>query len=161
MLQIHSRLAQAMGMNPRHIHIGEIGTAFEFTGKTCKPGASVPSGMVFVDGTGVGDVGAVVLRDRKHLAQDGMIVVCVNLSSEDGSVITGPDIITRGFVYVKESGDLMLELQEVAMEAIERCQRKRIRDWSAIKSAIKNDMGGYLFKTTKRNPMILPVIMEI
>jgi len=88
-------------------------------------------------------------------------VVCVNLSSEDGSVLTGPDIITRGFVYVKESEDLMLELQEVAMEAIERCQRKRIRDWSAIKSAIKNDMSGYLYKTTKRNPMILPVIMEL
>ena len=117
--------------------------------------------MVCVDGTGVGDVGAVVLRDRKHLAQDGMIVVCVNLSSEDGSVLTGPDIITRGFVYVKESEDLMLELQEVAMEALERCQRKRIRDWSAIKSAIKNEKSGYLYKTTKRNPMILPVIMEL
>ncbi len=161
MLQIHSRLAQAMGMNPRNVHIGEIGTCFELSGKTCKVGAPVPSGKVFVDGTGVGDVGAVVLRDRKHLAQDGMIVVCVNLSIEDGSVLTGPDIITRGFIYVKENGDLMTELQEVAMEAIDRCQRKRIRDWSAIKSAIKNDLSGYLYKTTKRNPMILPVIMEI
>ena len=161
MLQIHSKLAQAMGMNPRNIHIGEIGTVFEFTSKTCKVNGTVPSGKVFVDGTGVGDVGAVVLRDRKHLAQDGMIVVCVNLSSEDGSIITGPDIITRGFIYVKESGDLMEELQEVALEAIERCQRKRSRDWSTIKSAIKNDLSGYLLKTTKRNPMILPVITEI
>ena len=161
MLQIHSKLAQAMGMNPRNIHIGEIGTVFEFTSKTCKVNGAVPSGKVFVDGTGVGDVGAVVLRDRKHLAQDGMIVVCVNLSSEDGSIITGPDIITRGFIYVKESGDLMEELQEVALEAIERCQRKRSRDWSTIKSAIKNDLSGYLYKTTKRNPMILPVITEI
>ena len=160
-LQLHSRLAQSMGMNPRNIHIGELGTVFEFTGKTCKLGGTVPAGKVFVDGTGVGDVGSVVLRDRKHLAEDGMIVVCINLSVEDGSVITGPDIITRGFIYVKESEDLMEELRTVAMEAVERCQRKRVKDWSTIKSAIKNDLSGYLFKTTKRNPMILPVIMEI
>ena len=160
-LQLHAKLAQSMGMNPRNIHIGEIGTVFEFTGKTCKVNGTVPAGRVFVDGSGVGDVGSVVLRDRKHLAEDGMIVVCVNLSSEDGSVITGPDIITRGFIYVKESEELMDELKEVAMEAIDRCQRKRVRDWSAIKSAIKNDLSGYLYKTTKRNPMILPVIMEI
>ena len=151
-LQIHSKLAQSLGMNPKNIFVGEIGTCFELTGKT---------GKVFVDGTGVGDVGSVVLRDRKHLAQDGMLVVCVNLNAEDGSIITGPDIITRGFIYVKESEDMMEELRIVAEEAIERCQRKRVRDWSAIKSAIKNDLSGYLYKTTKRNPMILPVIMEI
>ena len=161
MLQIHSKLAQSMGMNPKNIHIAEIGTCLELSGKTCKVGAPVPAGKVFVDGTGVGDVGSVVLRDRKHLAQDGMIVVCVNLSAEDGSVITGPDIITRGFIYVKESEELMDDLREVAMEAIDRCQRKRVRDWSTIKSAMKNDLSGYLYKTTKRNPMILPVIMEI
>jgi len=161
MLQIHSKLAQAMGMNPKNIFIGEIGTQFELTGKTCKVKGTVPSGKVFVDGSGVGDVGSVVLRDRKHLAEDGMIVVCVNLSSEDGSVLTGPDIITRGFIYVKESEELMENLENVAMEAIERCQRKHIRDWAAIKSAIKNDISGYLYKTTKRNPMILPVISEI
>ena len=160
-LQIHGKLAQAMGMNPRNIHIGAIGTVFELTGKTCKVGASVPAGKVFVDGTGVGDVGSVVLRDRKHLAEDGMIVVCVNLSSEDGSLLTGPDIITRGFIYVKESEELMDELREVALEAIDRCQRKHIRDWSAIKASIKSDLSGYLYKHTKRNPMILPVIMEI
>ena len=161
MLQIHSKLAQAMGMNPRNIHIADIGNVLEFTGKTCKLGTPVAAGKVFVDGTGVGDVGSVVLRDRKHLAEDGMIVVCMNLSSEDGSLLTGPDIITRGFVYVKESEDLMEELKEVALEALERCQRKRVRDWSTIKSAIKNDLSGYLYKHTKRNPMILPVIMEI
>ena len=161
MLQIHSKLAQSMGMNPRNIHIGELGTVFELTGKTCKVNGAVPAGKVFVDGTGVGDVGAVVLRDRKHLAEDGVIVVCVNLSSEDGSILTGPDIITRGFIYVKESEALMEELEEVALEAIERCQRKRIRDWTAIKTAIKNDLSGYLYKTTKRNPMILPIISEI
>ena len=160
-LQIHSKLAQTMGMNPRNIHIGEIGTVFELTAKSCKVNGSVAAGKVFVDGIGVGDVGSVVLRDRKHLAEDGMIVVCVNLSAEDGTVLTGPDIITRGFIYVKESEELMTSLQDVAMEAIERCQRKHVRDWSAIKSAIKNDLSGYLYKTTKRNPMILPVISEI
>ena len=161
MLQIHSKLAQAMGMNPRNIHIGEIGTVFELTGKTCKVSGTVPAGKVFVDGTGVGDVGAVVLRDRKHLAEDGVVVVCVNLNAEDGSILTGPDIITRGFIYVKESEALMEELEAVALEAIERCQRKRVRDWTAIKTAIKNDLSGYLYKTTKRNPMILPIISEI
>ena len=160
-LQLHGKLAKSMGMNPKNILIGEIGTTFELTRKTCKLGATVPAGMVMVDGTGVGDVGSVVLRDRKHLAEDGMIVVCVSLSSQDRGIITGPDIITRGFIYVKESEDLMLELQEVAAEAIERCRRKRIRDWNAIKTAIKNDLSGYLYKATKRNPMILPVIMEI
>ena len=161
MLQIHSRLAQSMGMNPKNIFIGEIGTVFELSGKTCKVKPAVTAGKVFVDGSGVGDVGSVVLRDRKHLAEDGMIVVVVNLLAEDGSVLTGPDIITRGFIYVKESEELMEQLQEVAMEAIERCQRKNVRDWAAIKSAIKNDLSGYLYKTTKRNPMILPVISEI
>ena len=160
-LQIHGRLAKTMGTSPKNIVIGEIGSVMELSAKTCKITGTVPAGKVFVDGTGVGDVGAVVLRDRKHLAQDGMIVVCVNLSSQDGSIITGPDIITRGFVYVKESEDLMEELREVALEAIDRCNRKRNRDWATIKSAIKNDLSGYLFKTTKRNPMILPIITEL
>ena len=160
-LQIHSKLAQSMGMSAKNVFIGDIGTVFEFTPKTCKVNGTVTAGKVFVDGTGVGDVGSVVLRDRKHLAQDGMIVVCVNLSSQDGSILTGPDIITRGFIYVKESEDLMEELKEVATEAVERCGRKRSRDWATIKSAIKSDLSGYLYKHTKRNPMILPVIMEI
>ena len=160
-LQIHGKLAKSMGMAPRFIHIGEIGTVFELSGRTCKANGTVTAGKVFVDGTGVGDVGSVVLRDRKHLAQDGMIVVCVNLSAQDGAIISGPDIITRGFIYVKESEELMEELREVAIEAIERCGNKRRRDWATLKSAIKNDLSGYLYKHTKRNPMILPVIMEI
>ncbi len=160
-LQIHGRLAQQMGMAPKNICIGEIGSVIELSAKQCKINGTVTAGKVFVDGTGVGDVGAVVLRDRKHLAQDGMIVVCVNMSAQDGSIITGPDIITRGFVYVKESEDLMEELRSVACEAIDRCQRKRIRDWTTVKAAIKNDLSGYLYKTTKRNPMILPVITEV
>ena len=160
-LQIHGKLAKAMGMKPKNILVNDIGGVLELTARSCKFNGTVPAGIVLVDGTGVGDVGSVVLRDRKHLAQDGMIVVCVNLSSQDGSVITGPDIITRGFIYVKESEELMEELREVAMEAIDRCARKHVRDWAAIKSAIKNDLSGYLYKHTKRNPMILPVLMEI
>ena len=160
-LQLHGRLATQLGMNPKNICIGEIGTVFELSARTCKLNGTVPAGKVFVDGSGVGDVGSVVLRDRKHLAQDGMIVVCVNVSSQDGGIISGPDIITRGFIYVKESEALMDELREVATEAVERCSRKRVRDWNTVKSAIKNDLSGYLYKTTKRNPMILPVITEI
>ena len=161
MLQIHSRLAQQMGMSPRNILIGEIGSVMELGSRTLKISGTVTAGKVFVDGTGVGDVGSVVLRDRKHLAQDGMIVVCLNLSEQDGSIISGPDIITRGFIYVKESEALMEELRWVVLEALDRCQRKRVRDWSTIKTAIKNDLSGYLYKTTKRNPMILPVITEL
>ena len=122
---------------------------------------TVPAGRVFVDGYGVGDVGAVVLRDRQHLAQDGMIVVVVSMSGEDGSVISGPDIITRGFVYVKESEELLEELRQVAMDALDTCQDRNVRDWSTIKSTIKGSLSNYLYKKTKRNPMILPVIMEV
>ena len=160
-LQAHSRLAQSMGMDPKNIFISDIGKVLELTKTTCKWGGTVPSGKILVDGTGVGDVGSVVLRDRKHLAQDGMLVVVVNISSEDGSVITGPDIITRGFVYVKESENLMEELRVIAAHAIDRCSQNGRSDWSVLKANIKNDLSGYLFKTTKRNPMILPVIMEI
>ena len=160
-LQLHGRLAIQMGLKAKNVTVADLGDVIELTGRSRKVNGSVAAGMVLVDGTGVGDVGSVVLRDRKHLAQDGMIVVCVNLSSQDGGIITGPDIITRGFVYVKESEELMDELREVALEAIERCNRRRIRDFATVKSAIKNDLSGYLYKTTKRNPMILPVIMEI
>jgi len=122
---------------------------------------SVQSGRILVDGTGVGEVGTVVLRDRKHLAQDGMIVVIVNLSSEDGSLVTGPDIITRGFIYVKESEELMRELKDVVIETLERCDSEKVTDWTALKRSIKGDLSAYLYKKTKRNPMILPVITEI
>ena len=160
-LHKHAQLAQAMGMDPKHILISDVGRVIELTSRSCKLGGSVPAGKVLVDGTGVGDVGSVVLRDRKHLAQDGMIVVVVNLSSEDGSVLTGPDIITRGFVYVKEAENLMEELRSVATGSLEHCQDQKIQDWAAIKTTIKNDLSRYMYKKTKRNPMILPVIMEI
>ena len=160
-LQIHSKLAQSMGMSAKNVFIGDIGTVFEFTPKTCKVNGTVTAGKVFVDGTGVGDVGSVVLRDRKHLAQDGMIVVCVNLSSEDGSVLSGPDIITRGFVYVKDNEDLMEAMRIITLSSLEDCQARRIRDRNAIKTDIKNSLSAFLYKNTKRSPMILPVIMEI
>ena len=160
-LHTHSRLAQTMGMNPKHIFILDIGQVLELTAKTCKLGGAVPAGRMLVDGTGVGDVGSVVLRDRKHLAEDGMIVVIVNLSAEDGSVLTGPDIITRGFVYVKDNGELMEELRVIAAHALDQCYVKHVSDWSAIKNTIKNDLSQYLYKKTRRNPMILPVIMEV
>ena len=160
-LQAHSRLAQSMGMDPKNIFISDIGRVLELTKTTCKFTGTVPAGKILVDGTGVGDVGSVVLRDRKHLAQDGMLVVVVNLSAEDGSVISGPDIITRGFVYVKESENLMEEMRVNAAHAIDLSLKDGVRDWSALKASIKSDLSGYLFKTTKRNPMILPVIMEI
>ena len=160
-LKIHAKLAQEMGMDPRRIIISDIGKVIEVTQNSIKLNGTVPAGKVFVDGYGVGDVGSVVLRDRKHLAEDGMIVVVTSMSGENGAVVSGPDIITRGFVYVKESEGLMEELRRVAVEALERCERTHTTDWSAIKGEIKSDLSGFLYKKTKRNPMILPVIMEV
>ena len=122
---------------------------------------TVTAGKILVAGTGVGDVGSVVLRDRKHLAMDGMIVVCVNLSSEDGSILSGPDIISRGFVQVKDNEDLMEAMRMVAGHALETCQDRNISDWATIKSTIKNELGQFIYRNTKKNPMILPIIMEI
>ena len=160
-LKIHAKLAQEMGMDPRRIIISDIGKVIEVTQNSIKLNGTVPAGKVFVDGYGVGDVGSVVLRDRKHLAEDGMIVVVTSMSGENGAVVSGPDIITRGFVYVKESEGLMEELRRVAVEALERCERTHTTDWSAIKGEIKSDLSGFLYKKTKRNPMNLPVIMEV
>ena len=161
MLQTHSKLAQQMGMHPNDILISDIGKVMEFTPTSARITGTVTAGQVFVDGYGVGDVGSVVLRDRRHLAQDGMIVVVLALSGEDGSLVSGPDIITRGFVYVKESEGLMEELRQVALEAVLDIDERFTNDWSAIKATIKNDLSNYLYKKTKRSPMILPVIMEV
>ncbi|MCF2662145.1 ribonuclease J [Pseudoflavonifractor phocaeensis] len=161
MLQIHGKLAREMGMEPNQILISDIGRVMEFTPNSAKLAGTVTAGQVFVDGYGVGDVGSVVLRDRRHLAQDGMIVVVLSMSGEDGALVSGPDIITRGFVYVKESEGLMEELRQVALQAILEVDSRFATDWSAIKSSIKNDLSNYLYKKTKRSPMILPVIMEV
>ena len=138
-----------------------IGRVMELTQNSARLAGTVTAGQVFVDGLGVGDVGSVVLRDRRHLAQDGMILVVMSMSGEDGSLVSGPDLITRGFVYVKESEGLMEELRQVALEAIQSVDGRYATDWSAIKGAIKGDLSNYLYKKTKRSPMILPVIMEV
>ena len=160
-LKLHAKLAQEMGMDPRNILVSEIGRVIELTPNSAKLAGTVTAGKVFVDGYGVGDVGSVVLRDRRHLAQDGMVVVVLSLSGEDGSIISGPDIITRGFVYVKESEGLMDELRQVALDAVLSIDARSATDWSAIKGQIKGDLSNYLYKKTKRSPMILPVIMEV
>ena len=162
MLQVHARLARQMGVSPKHIVIGDLGQVIELSAKSCRlTGETVPAGRVFVDGAGVGDVGSVVLRDRKHLAQDGMIVVCLTLSGEDGSVLSGPDIITRGFVYVKENEDLLESLRDLASDALDVCLSRSIRDHVTIKAAIKNELSAYLGKYVRRNPMIIPIVTEI
>ena len=160
-LKLHAKLAQEMGLDPRNILVSEIGRVIELTPNSAKLAGTVTAGKVFVDGYGVGDVGSVVLRDRRHLAQDGMVVVVLSLSGEDGSIISGPDIITRGFVYVKESEGLMDELRQVALDAVLSIDARSATDWSAIKGQIKGDLSNYLYKKTKRSPMILPVIMEV
>ena len=161
MLQIHAKLAREMGMEADHILISDIGHVMEFTPNSAKLAGTVTAGQVFVDGYGVGDVGSVVLRDRRRLAEDGMIIVALSMSGEDGSLVSGPDIITRGFVYVKESEGLLEELRQVALEAMQHVDTRYATDWAAIKGAIKGDLSGYLYKKTKRSPMILPVIMEV
>ena len=161
MLQIHCQLAQQMGMDRNHIAIADNGGVIEITGKSMKLSAnSVPAGEVYVDGSGVGDVGAVVMRDRKRLAEDGMVVVVLSMSSHDHRLLCEPEIVTRGFVYVKESEGLMEELRKVAVKALEECRMDTMNDWASIKSEIKNAISGFLYKKTKRNPMILPGIME-
>ena len=160
-LQTHAKVAREMGTPPENILISEVGRVIELGPDSAQLTGTVPSGRVFVDGYGVGDVGSVVLRDRRHLAQDGMIVVVASLSGQTGDLVSGPDIITRGFVYVKESESLMEELREVAMETLDDCQYRNISDWATIKSAIKSELSRYLYKKTRRNPMILPVIMEV
>ncbi|MCL2842902.1 MAG: ribonuclease J [Oscillospiraceae bacterium] len=163
MLKQHADLAVDMGMPQKNTIISELGRVIELGRKSAKLGGTVTAGRVFVDGTGVGDVGSVVLRDRKVLAEDGMVVVIMNLSHEDGSLISGPDIITRGFIYVKESEEMMKDLRRIALEALQHSQSSKAgrTDWSAIKAAIRQDMSGFLYKKTRRSPMILPVIMEI
>ena len=161
MLQIHSQVAQDMGMDRNHIAIAEIGSVIELTAKTLKIGGTVPAGEVYVDGNGVGDVGAVVMRDRKRLAEDGMVVVVMPISAHNGDLLSEPEIITRGFIYVKESGDLMKELQSVALEAASSVTRRRGRDDGELRGTVKSAVSSYLFKTTRRSPMVIPVVTRL
>ncbi len=160
-LKLHAKLAVDMGMPPQNVMVSSIGRVIELTPNSIRLGDTVTAGKVFVDGLGVGDVGSVVLRDRRHLAEDGMIVVAVSMSPEDGGIIAGPDITTRGFVFVKESDGLMQELRAVTMDAIESAQMQFNGDWTPVKNSIKSTLTNYLYKKTKRNPMILPIILEV
>ncbi len=161
MLCKHAEIAHTMGIAPDHTVVAENGRVIELSRKTIKLTDTVPAGRVFVDGSGVGDVGSVVLRDRKHLAEDGMIVVTIVLSNEDHSLIGGPDVLTRGFIYEKENENLIDEVKRVVYESLASCRHQRITDDNAIKSKIRTNLTGYLYKTTKRSPMILPMITTI
>ena len=161
MLVQHARLAQEMGVNPKNVLITEIGRPVEIGENSARLGNSVPAGRLLVDGLGIGDVGTAVLRDRKHLSEDGLLVIVVTVDATTGVVIAGPDIVSRGFVYVKEAEALMEELRTISQMALDRCSVENLRDWNSLKSAIKGDVSDYLFKKTKRSPMVLPIIMEI
>ena len=148
--------------------VGEEGLTLEQIGKTleideeeAKFNGMVPNGRVLVDGLGVGDVGNIVLRDRQHLSQDGLIVIVLTMDSSTGEVIAGPDVISRGFVYVRESENLMDDVKSVVRHEIRKCEEKGLRDWSTIKSTVRDNLRDYIFTKTKRNPMIIPIIMEV
>ena len=157
----HALLAQEMGIPKKNIFVSEIGNVIELSENKCKVSGSVPSGRVLVDGLGVGDVGNIVLRDRKQLAEGGLIVVVVTLDSHSHEIISGPDVVSRGFVYMRESEGLIEEIRMCAKNAVLKSYSKKGCDWNTAKSKIKNDLGDFLYSKTKRKPMILPVINEI
>ncbi len=157
----HRELALQTGMDSKNIFMLEIGKVLELSPTDGKIIGTVPSGKVLVDGLGVGDVGNIVLRDRKHLAEDGIIIVVLTIDKASGTCCAGPDIISRGFVYVRESEDLMDAVQAVATEVVDRCTQGENFDWSTLKNGVKNEVGSFLFNKTKRRPMILPIIMEV
>lgn len=157
----HANLAMEMGMQRSNIFIGDIGNVIELNKDCMKQLPNVPAGRVLVDGLGVGDVGSIVLRDRKHLGQDGLIVVVVTLDQEDGHIVAGPDIVSRGFVYVRESEPLMDDARKSVIEALEECEEQGVHEWGVIKNTIKDTLSKILYDKTRRSPMILPIIMEI
>jgi len=156
-LMLHASLADKMGIE--NTFVLQNGSILEMSSKSAAITGAIPAGKILVDGLGVGDVGNIVLRDRKLLAQDGLIIVVVTVSGETGQIVSGPDIISRGFVYVRESEDLMIKIKEIAKESIEGCNRSH--DWATIKNSIKNNVYRYIYDTTKRSPMIMPIIMEV
>ena len=160
-LRAHSETAQMMGIPAKNIVMMENGRVVELDENEIKMGGMVPNGRVLVDGLGVGDVGNIVLRDRQHLSQDGLIVIVLTMDSSTGEVVAGPDVISRGFVYVRESENLMDDVKNVVRHEIRKCEEKGIRDWSTIKSTVRENLRDYIFTKTKRNPMIIPIIMEV
>ena len=160
-LKQHGELANSIGVPKSNILIPEIGDVIEVTRNSIKKSGSVISGQIFVDGLGVGDVGNIVIRDRKHLSQDGILTVVVTLSKENKAIIAGPDIISRGFVYVRESEKLMDEARDIVRNVFDKCEEQKITDWSTLKSTVRDELRAFLYEKTKRKPMILPIIMEI
>jgi ribonuclease J len=160
-LKRHSMLAQKVGIQESNIFISDIGQVLEVGRDSARLNGSVSSGQVLVDGLGVGDVGNIVLRDRKHLSQDGILTVVVTIEKDTGTVIAGPDIISRGFVYVRESEDLMEGAREIVRKHLEKSLGNQVTEWSVLKSGIRDDLREYLYAKTMRKPMILPIIMEI
>ena len=160
-LRKHAELAEFLGMDRKNIFIGDIGSTVEITENSLKETAKVPAGKVFVDGLGVGDVGSIVLRDRKHLGQDGLIIIVASLDVYDGHVISGPDIVSRGFVYVRESEGLLDEVRSMALDILEDCAENNIHEWGIIKNLIKDDISKLISQRTRRSPMILPILQEV
>ncbi|WP_295156063.1 ribonuclease J [Selenomonas sp. AE3005] len=157
----HAKLAQELGMAKDHIFLGENGYVFEFTRDKGQVAGKVPAGMVMVDGLGVGDVGNIVLRDRRQLSQDGILIIVVTMDRASNTVVAGPDIVSRGFVYVRESEALMDEAKARVEQALDRCEAEGVKEWAAIKANVRDALGRYLFEKTRRRPMILPIIQEI
>ena len=161
MLQIHKRVAESMGMQPSNIIVADNGSVIELTTKHIKCETTVPAGEVFVDGGGVGEVGAVVLNDRKLLAEDGMVVIVLPMSSHDHQLLCPPEIVTRGFVYVKESEELLEDMRRVATEAVDGMSAKKRRDEGDVCRTVRSAVSSYLYKHTKRSPMIIPMVTKL
>lgn len=157
----HKNLAVSMGMSKKNVFILGIGDVLELDKNNANVVGTVPAGQVLVDGLGVGDVGNIVLRDRKHLSQDGLMIVVVSIEKDTGIVLSGPEIISRGFVYVRESEELISEAKNVVRDALDKCEGRNISEWSYVKTLIKDTLRDFLWQKTKRSPMILPIIMEI
>ncbi|NLY50112.1 MAG: ribonuclease J [Firmicutes bacterium] len=157
----HARIAQQVGIPEENIFVVENGTSIEFTPDKARLGNRITAGKVLVDGLGVGDVGNIVLRDRKQLSQDGILIVVVTLDKQKGQVVAGPDIVSRGFVYVREAEELLEEAKDKVRQALEKCETSRATEWATIKSQVRDTLGKFLFERTRRRPMILPIIMEI
>lgn len=160
-LNKHAGLALSMGMDPKNILIVDNGVEVSLSEKEFRVSGNVPSGRVFVDGYGVGDVGSIVLRDRKHLAQDGLIIVVATIDKKTGEVASGPDVVSRGFVYVRESEELIEEACKVAQRILDDCAAHHVHDWSSIKLKLRDEVSHLMYERTKRSPMILPILMEV
>ena len=157
----HAEIAKSMGMADDHIIIASIGDVIETDGNSMRIVSQVPAGRVMVDGLGVGDVGSIVLRDRKHLAQDGLIIVVIGIERAANAVVAGPDIISRGFVYVRESEELMDEARSVLTRVLDNCNARDLKEWGTLKTKLRDVLSDFIYEKTKRSPMILPIIMEV